>query len=73
MRLRLEFVTSAFIPPIHESQEMPHFKPECYTTVSPYLIVVNAAATIEFLKQAFGAIELRRFDGNDGRHLCKGC
>lgn len=46
---------------------MPQFKPESYTTVSPYLIADNAAATIEFLKQAFDAIELRRFAGNDGR------
>jgi hypothetical protein len=27
-----------------------HYKPESYTTVSPYLIVEGASATIEFLK-----------------------
>jgi uncharacterized glyoxalase superfamily protein PhnB len=44
----------------------PH-KPEGYTTVSPYLIVDGAAGTLEFLARVFGAAELRRFPGEDGR------
>ena len=36
-------------------------KPANYSTVSPYLIVNGADATIEFLKQVFDAVELRRF------------
>lgn len=46
---------------------MSTFKPETYSTVSPYLIVTGAAATLEFLKQVFGAIELRRFPDAAGR------
>lgn len=43
----------------------PH-KPDGYTTVSPYLIVNGAAGTIGFLKQVFGATELRRFEAEGG-------
>lgn len=43
------------------------FMPEGYSTVSPYLVVRDANATIEFLKQAFGAAELRRFPDESGR------
>lgn len=42
-------------------------KPAGYTTVSPYLIVNGADETIEFLKQVFGAVELRRFPADDGK------
>jgi PhnB protein len=40
--------------------------PEGYHTVTPYLIVKNAAKAIDFYKQAFGATELFRMDGPDG-------
>lgn len=43
------------------------YKPGGYTTVSPYLIVNGAADTIEFLKQVFGAEELRIFPTEDGK------
>lgn len=43
------------------------FKPNNYSTVSPYLIVKDADATIDFLKRAFGAIELRRFPDDSGK------
>jgi PhnB protein len=46
---------------------MPPFKPETYSTVSPYLVLTGAEATISFLKQVFGAIELRRFPDESGR------
>ena len=42
-------------------------KPAGYNTVSPYLIVDNAAGTLEFLKRVFAAVELRRFPGDDGK------
>lgn len=43
------------------------FKPPHYTSVSPYLIVTDADATITFLAKAFGATEIRRFPTPDGR------
>lgn len=43
------------------------FKPPGYSTVSPYLIVTDAAATIEFLSKVFDAAELRRFPDESGR------
>ncbi|MEZ4518196.1 MAG: hypothetical protein R3C44_15700 [Chloroflexota bacterium] len=42
------------------------FKPDGYSTVSPYLIVDGANETIEFLKQALGAVEIRRYSAEDG-------
>lgn len=44
-------------------------KPENYSTVSPYLIVNGADATIEFLKQVFDAVELRRYPDDSGKIL----
>ncbi len=41
-------------------------KPLGYSTVSPYLIAAGAQAVIDFLKRAFGAEELRRYDLPDG-------
>ncbi len=41
--------------------------PPGYHTVTPYLIVKNAASAIEFYKKAFGATELMRFAGPDGK------
>jgi PhnB protein len=43
------------------------FKPEGYTSVSPYLIVDGAARTIDFLTKALGAVELRRFPAPGGK------
>jgi uncharacterized glyoxalase superfamily protein PhnB len=43
------------------------YKPQGYSTVSPYLIVDDANGTIEFLKQVFDAVELRRFPDESGR------
>jgi PhnB protein len=40
--------------------------PPGYHTVTPYLIVRNAAQAIEFYKKAFGAVELMRFPGPNG-------
>ena len=41
--------------------------PEGYHSVTPYIIVDSGARAIEFYKQAFGATELFRMDGPDGR------
>jgi len=41
--------------------------PEGYHSVTPYLIVDGAAKAIDFYKRAFGAVELFRMDGPDGR------
>ena len=38
-----------------------------YSTVSPYLIVNGADATIDFLKRVFDAVELRRFPDDTGK------
>jgi PhnB protein len=43
------------------------YKPDDYSTVSPYLIVDGAAATIDFLTRVFGAVELRRFPDAAGK------
>jgi len=42
------------------------FKPEGYPSISPYLIVDGAYATIQFLIKTFGATEIRRFHKEDG-------
>lgn len=41
--------------------------PAGYAGVTSYLIVRHAARAIEFYKQAFGAAELMRFPGPDGK------
>jgi PhnB protein len=41
--------------------------PDGYHTVTPYLIIKNAANAIEFYKKAFGAKELFRMPGPNGR------
>jgi uncharacterized glyoxalase superfamily protein PhnB len=43
------------------------YKPAGHTSVSPYLIVDGAAATIEFLAKVFEAAELLRVPGPSGR------
>ena len=41
------------------------YRPSGYSTVSPYLVVAGADATIAFLARVFDAEELRRFPGPD--------
>jgi PhnB protein len=43
------------------------YKPDGYTSVSPYLIVDGAAQTIDFLVRVFDAVELRRHQSDSGR------
>ncbi len=42
------------------------WKPSDYPSVSPYLVCHDPDATIAFLQRAFGAVLLRRCDGDDG-------
>ncbi len=41
--------------------------PDGYHTATPYLITQDAARAIDFYKRAFGATELMRFPGPDGK------
>lgn len=41
--------------------------PEGYHSVTPYLILKNAAAAIDFYKKAFGAVELLRMESPGGK------
>ena len=41
--------------------------PDGFHSVTPYVIVDGAAKAIEFYKKAFGAIELARMNGPDGK------
>jgi PhnB protein len=41
--------------------------PKGFHTVTPYLIVTDSARAIDFYKRAFGAEELLRLDGPDGK------
>ncbi len=41
--------------------------PEGYHTATPYLIIKDAAKAIDFYKKAFGATELMRMAGPDGK------
>jgi PhnB protein len=41
-------------------------KPAGYSAVSPYLVINGAQRVVDFLKQAFDATELRRYDMPDG-------
>jgi|SRR6185312_11211003 len=42
------------------------FKPPGHTAVSPFLLVVDAAATLDFLRATFDAVELCRISAPDG-------
>jgi PhnB protein len=43
------------------------YKPEGYNSVSPYLVVNGAAATIKFLVEVFNAVELRQIPDDEGK------
>lgn len=43
------------------------WQPEGYHSVTPYLIVKGGAAAIEYYSKAFGAVELFRMGGPDGK------
>jgi PhnB protein len=43
------------------------YKPEGYSSVSVYIVTEGAQRVIDFLKQTFGATQLRRFENPDGK------
>lgn len=48
---------------------MADYKPPGYNSASPYLVVTDAAATLHFLEEVFGAEPLRQIRGDDGRYM----
>lgn len=44
----------------------PGYKPETHNSVSPYLLVKGASATIAFLRATFDALELSRVEDDEG-------
>jgi PhnB protein len=42
------------------------WKPQNYSSVSPYLVVDDSKKVLEFVKATFGAVQLRRYDNPDG-------
>jgi PhnB protein len=43
--------------------------PEGFHSITPYLVVQDAAGAIEFYKKAFGAEEIYRHHGSDGKSI----
>ena len=41
--------------------------PKDYNTITPYLIIKGAAQAIEYYKKVFGATEVLRMNGPDGK------
>jgi len=54
------------------SNSTPTTRPAGLHSVSPHLVCAGAADAIEFYKKAFGAVEMIRVPGRDGR-LMHGC
>jgi len=52
---------------IKEAPKTTHAIPEGMRSVTPHLICAGAAAAIEFYKKAFGAVELSRIPGVNGK------
>ena len=44
-----------------------HYIPKGYNTITPYLVVKDAARAIEYYKNVFGATVVVRMDGPDGK------
>lgn len=44
-----------------------HYIPKGYNSITPYLIIKGAAEAIDYYKNVFGATELFRMPGPDGR------
>ena len=50
-----------------------NYVPEHMNTVTPHLVIAGAADAIEFYKKAFGAEEMHRMTGPDGRSIMHAC
>ena len=46
--------------------------PEGFRTVTPHMVIKNAGEAMEFYKRAFGAEELCRMPGPDGKSVMHG-
>ncbi len=44
-----------------------HYVPKGYNSITPYLIIKGAAKAIDYYKNVFGATEIMRMPGPDGR------
>lgn len=44
-----------------------HYIPEGYHSVTPYLVIDGAAQAMDFYRDVFGAVELMRMPGPDGK------
>ena len=44
-----------------------HYIPDCYHSATPYLYIRGAAEAINFYKNVFGATEVMRMSGPDGK------
>ncbi len=44
-----------------------HYIPKGYNSITPYLIIKGAAKAIDYYKNVFGATEIMRMPGPDGR------
>ena len=44
-----------------------HYIPKGYNSITPYLVIKGAAKAIEYYKNVFGATEVMRMAGPDGR------
>ncbi|WP_101296107.1 VOC family protein [Halegenticoccus soli] len=58
-----------YLPTTLQSKEFTmsdQFKPEGYSSVSPYLVAEDAERLIDFLTTVFGATTLRRYERSDG-------
>jgi PhnB protein len=76
-----EEIAMTRVPASHARRNPPHFSPNYeekimskvsyipkdYNTVTPYLVIKNAAQAIEYYKKVFGATELFRMNGPDGK------
>ncbi|GAA4392722.1 VOC family protein [Tsukamurella soli] len=49
-----------------ETTAQPYFRPDGYTTITPFLVVSPARAAIEFYREVFGAAVIDVTDGPDG-------
>ena len=46
--------------------------PEGYQSINIYIVVKNAAAAVQFYKQAFGAVEKSRYEFRKGYYITYG-
>ena len=44
--------------------------PKDYNSITPYLVIRDAARAIDYYKKVFGATELFRMNGPDGKVFC---